>query len=72
LRDTVRVFLAKGCNAASAGAELGVHENTVRYRIRQAEQLLGHVLEERRVHVELALRSLHAIGDHLLPDEPTT
>ncbi|MCU1643009.1 MAG: hypothetical protein JWN03_3284 [Nocardia sp.] len=69
LRDTVRVFLINGCNAASAGKELGIHENTVRYRVRQAEQLLGHVLEERRVHIELALRSLHAMGDRILPDE---
>lgn len=68
LRETLRVYLASGCNAGQAGEEIGVHPNTIRYRVRQAEESLGHLIEERRVHIELALRSLHALGDDLLPE----
>ncbi|MET8427894.1 helix-turn-helix domain-containing protein [Nocardia sp. NPDC004860] len=72
LRETVRVYLADGCNAARAGEELGVHPNTVRYRVRHAEEVLGHLIDERRVHIELALRALHAFGDSLLTEERPT
>lgn len=71
-RETLRVFLANGSNAGRAGEDLGVHPNTVRYRVRQAEEMLGHAIEDRRVHIELALRALHAFGDDLLPDHSPT
>ncbi|MEV0710234.1 PucR family transcriptional regulator [Nocardia aurea] len=67
LRDTVREYLANGGNVAVTAEQLGVHTNTVRYRIQQAEHRLGHSLEARRLHVELALRCLAAYGDQLLP-----
>jgi DNA-binding PucR family transcriptional regulator len=41
-----------------AASELIVHKNTVRYRLGQAEELIGHPLSERRAHLELALRHL--------------
>ncbi|MBS4102898.1 helix-turn-helix domain-containing protein [Tsukamurella paurometabola] len=48
--------------ARAAGAALLLHPNTVRYRIRQVEQVIGHSLDERRVYVELALHSVRAFG----------
>jgi DNA-binding PucR family transcriptional regulator len=41
-----------------AASELIVHKNTIRYRLAQAEELIGHPLSERRAHLELALRYL--------------
>ncbi|CAM3641840.1 PucR family transcriptional regulator [Tsukamurella ocularis] len=62
LRDTALAYLGAGCDARAAGAALMLHPNTVRYRIRQVEQLLGHPIGERRVYVELALHSVRAFG----------
>ena len=53
LRDTVIAYLAAGVGGAST--QLGLHRNTVRYRLRQAEDLLGHSLETGRLELHLAL-----------------
>jgi hypothetical protein len=45
-------------NVDMAASELIVHKNTVRYRRAQAAELIGHLLSERRAHLELALRYL--------------
>jgi DNA-binding PucR family transcriptional regulator len=34
---------------------LGIHENTVTYRIRQAEEILGHSIEESTLDLRVAL-----------------
>ncbi|MGW0324122.1 MULTISPECIES: PucR family transcriptional regulator [unclassified Nocardia] len=67
LRDTVFEFLCAGGNIDAAASRLGVHGNTVRYRLKQAERRLGHPIESRRVHLELALRCLEVYGEQLLP-----
>ncbi|MEV0766933.1 PucR family transcriptional regulator [Nocardia salmonicida] len=67
LRDTVLEYLCAGGNIDATASLLGVHGNTVRYRLRQAERRLGHTIESRRVHIELALRCLSVYGDELLP-----
>lgn len=41
LTRTLRVYLDTGCSYARAGRALGVHENTVAYRLRRALELLG-------------------------------
>jgi DNA-binding PucR family transcriptional regulator len=56
LRDTLRVFLEENGSFQSAAARLGVHKNTVAYRIRRAEELLGHGAKERQLELETALR----------------
>ncbi len=43
-------------------AQLSVHPNTVRYRVRQAEEVLGYRVAERRADVEVALRHLAVYG----------
>lgn len=72
LRESLRVFLSSGCNAGRAGTVLGVHPNTVRNHVRQAEEVLGHLVEDRRIHIELALLALHAFGEDLLPESGAT
>jgi len=59
LRETVLVLLGS-TGVDEAAGRLGVHKNTVRYRLTHAEELLGHPLSERRGDVELALRYLAA------------
>ena len=55
LRETLLTWLATGSHV-SAASLLGVHENTVRNRIRQAEELLGASLLQRRTELQVALR----------------
>jgi DNA-binding PucR family transcriptional regulator len=56
LRDTLRVFLEENGSFQSAAARLGVHKNTVAYRIRRAEELLGYGIRERQLELQTALR----------------
>ena len=62
LRDTLRAYLKQGCDAAATGQLLRLHANTVRYRIRQAEQRLGHGIGQRRAQLELALEIISVFG----------
>jgi hypothetical protein len=55
LRETVRTVLATPGGMEGAGRTLGIHKNTVRYRVGQAEKLLGHGLLERVRDLALAL-----------------
>ncbi|MCD0449692.1 helix-turn-helix domain-containing protein [Actinocorallia sp. API 0066] len=63
LRETVRVFLDARGSYTDAAARLHVHKNTIHYRIRKAEQILGHPLTQHRLPTEAALH-LH---QHLTP-----
>jgi hypothetical protein len=54
-RETVLAWLSTGSQSAAA-TRLGVHENTVRQRIRHAEEVLGDSLVDRRAEVLAALR----------------
>ncbi|MDX6468026.1 MAG: hypothetical protein QOI27_3066 [Gaiellaceae bacterium] len=56
LRDTLRVFLEEGGSFQATALRLGVHKNTVAYRVRRAEELLGRRVRERRLELETALR----------------
>ena len=56
LRATVRVYLEENLSPARAARRLGIHQNTVVYRVKQTEQMLGHTIEQRRLQLEVALR----------------
>jgi DNA-binding PucR family transcriptional regulator len=60
-RDTLLAWLACG-SQAQAAIELGVHENTVRQRVRYAAEELGDALAERRTELLVALRLRGALG----------
>lgn len=54
--STVAIFLEEGSSFVRAGRRLGIHANTVAYRVRRAESLLGHPLTERQLELRVALR----------------
>jgi DNA-binding PucR family transcriptional regulator len=56
LRATVRAYLEENLSPARAARRLGIHQNTVVYRVKQTEELLGHTIEQRRLRLEVALR----------------
>ena len=56
LAATVRIYLEEGASARRAAARLHVHENTIKNRIRTAEELLGHPVTTRVAELLLALR----------------
>jgi len=62
LTATLRVFLDEGSSFVRAGRRLGVHENTVAYRVRRAEELLGHRVGERQLELRVALRLAEVLG----------
>lgn len=66
LRETLLAYLGAGSSAKAAEA-LTVHKNTVLYRLQQAEQLLGHPVDQQRFEVEAALRLVATYGTSLLP-----
>ncbi|MGV9675555.1 PucR family transcriptional regulator [Nocardia sp. NPDC003482] len=62
LRETVRAFLDTRGSYTDAAARLHVHKNTVHYRVRKVEELLGHSLIERRLDLEVALLACARLG----------
>lgn len=59
LEETLLAWLRHEGNATAAGAELGVHGQTVRYRLGRLRELFGDTLEDpdARFELELALRA---------------
>ena len=53
---TVRIYLEEGSSARRAASRLDVHENTIKNRIRAAEDLIGHPITTRVAELLLALR----------------
>ncbi|MGF7123776.1 PucR family transcriptional regulator [Rhodococcus sp. BE178] len=62
LRDTLREVLACRGSHEAAARRLGVHKNTVRYRIQQVEATLGRDLTGRHLELELALACFDTFG----------
>lgn len=56
VRETVSAFLRNGSNVEAAAAELFVHRNTIRYRLRNAEAILGHPIAHSADNLLLAIR----------------
>jgi hypothetical protein len=52
---TVAAYLDEGSSPGRAAHRLGIHENTVRYRIRQAEEALGRSIESGDLDLRVAL-----------------
>jgi hypothetical protein len=59
LASTVEIFLEEGSSFLRAGRRLGIHANTVAYRLRRAESLLGRPVTERHLELRVALRLAH-------------
>src|SRR4051794_2324575 len=66
LRETLRVFLSTGGSFTATARLLGLHRNTVQYRVRKSREALGYPLDRRRLDVELALRVCQHVGSPVL------
>ncbi|MGH3657886.1 MAG: helix-turn-helix domain-containing protein, partial [Micromonosporaceae bacterium] len=67
--DTVRVFFDQGRSVRNSAKHLGVHPNTIRYRLRRVTELTGHAPTDARsafvLQVALALGRLDDVGPNL-------
>ncbi|WP_037067544.1 PucR family transcriptional regulator [Pseudonocardia acaciae] len=66
LRKTVLSFLRTGASLTEAATELHLHKNTVRYRLRKAEDIRGRPTAEGRVDLEIALLACEQLGQGVL------
>ncbi|WP_233608564.1 PucR family transcriptional regulator [Nocardia stercoris] len=66
LRETLRVFLGAGSSYKAAAQELGLHFNTVKYRVRRALDRRGRPIEADRLDVEIALLACRWFGSAVL------
>lgn len=62
LRETLSTYLSCGGNVEQTATTLFVHKNTIRYRLGQVEDLLGHPLAERRTELGVALACWERFG----------
>ena len=67
LAATVRTYLDENASRSRAARRLNVHENTVAYRLRQAEDILGRSVDKRTLELRIAL----AVAD-LVEEAPDT
>lgn len=61
LRETLAAYYATGQDQSRAARALNVHRNTVANRLRRAEELLGHRVDERVRETEAALVVVDAL-----------
>ena len=66
LRGTLGVFLHENGSYKATAERLTLHKNTVQYRVRRAEESLGHPVSEDRLHIELALLASEWLGPAVL------
>ena len=69
LRKTLLAFLESGGSPTTAAPTLGVHTNTVRYRMEQAEERLERPIGVQELPLRLALMLVETLGTDLLPPE---
>ncbi|WP_420880499.1 PucR family transcriptional regulator [Rhodococcus sp. (in: high G+C Gram-positive bacteria)] len=63
LRDTLHAVMSCHGNHEAAARRLGIHKNTVRYRMQRVEDILGGDILARRLKLELALKCFVAFGE---------
>jgi len=66
LRATLAVYFEENMSWSRTAERLGVHQNTVMYRVQQAKELLSCSLADRRLELEAALR-LSEVSANLSP-----
>ena len=66
LRETLRCYLNERRSLSSAAAHLHVARNTVAYRVKRAEELLGRNISERQIELQVALELTHVLGRAVL------
>ena len=71
LAATVRAYLDENGSRGRTAKRLHIHENTVAYRLRQAEELLGRSLEKRTLELRVALSLTELVDDAPDTNSPT-
>lgn len=69
LRDTLREFLLRGSSHKAAAEVLNLHYNSVKYRVKKAEEERGSPIGADRLDVELALHACQWLGNSVLRTE---
>lgn len=69
LRETLLAMLVSGGSATRVAKDLFVHKNTVAYRVKHAEELLGHGIHDHPVELSCALTLAAVLGPAVLVDE---
>jgi hypothetical protein len=69
LRETVLAFLASGGSATKVAKQLYVHQNTVAYRVKRAEEILGRKISESPIELTCALTLAAVLGPAVLAGE---
>jgi DNA-binding PucR family transcriptional regulator len=70
LRETLSAFLTAGGRSVRAAKELYVHQNTVVYRVKRAEELLGRRVNDEPLELMCALILAEVLGPAVLVEEP--
>jgi DNA-binding PucR family transcriptional regulator len=68
LRRTLRIYSAAKCSATAGARLMNCHKNTIQYRIRSAERLLGRTVEDGGLDLSLALLAFRWLGDTVTPE----
>ncbi len=69
LRETVLAFLVAGGSGTRAAKQLFVHQNTVSYRVKRAEELLGRRVTDDGVELTCALTLAAVLGAAVLDED---
>jgi DNA-binding PucR family transcriptional regulator len=56
LRATLRVYFEENLSPARTARRLGIHHNTVMYRVKRVEEILGRPVHEGRLELDVSLR----------------
>ena len=63
LTATLRTYLEEHSSRSRTARRLGIHENTVSYRIKQAEELLGRSVDQRTLELRVALALANLVNE---------
>jgi hypothetical protein len=66
LRETLHDFLATGCSYTATASNQYLHKNTVHYRIRKVEKIMGHSIQVGHTDLEVALLTVQYLGSTVL------
>lgn len=69
LRDTLMVFFQHGSSYTATAEAVVMHKNSVKYRVANAEKVLGRQLNDDRQAIELALTACHWLGPAVLVND---
>jgi len=72
LRETLRIFLQEGSSHTAAAERLGLHRNTVGYRVNKAVERRGKPITDDQIEVEMALLACDQFHEAVLQDAPNT